>query len=548
MSEAPLLEVSDLDISYASSAGEVAACRGVSFTLERAQTLGIVGESGSGKSTLAAAIAGLLARQATITAGSIRLRGTELVGASARTWDEVRGRRIGFVPQDPMSSLNPVWRIGWQVEEALLWHGSGARARTEAIAALEAAGLADAARQARRFPHEFSGGMRQRALIAIGLAASPDLLIADEPTSALDVVVQRRILDTLGERTAQLGTATLLVTHDIALAAERCSRILVMNRGRIVEQGPAADIVAAPEHPYTRRLLASVPSISSSRLRVGPAPQARTTGSSAIEVTNVTRVFRSRGRGGDVTALDDVSLRLEYGRTLALVGGSGSGKSTLASLILGLDRPDSGSVRVHGVDVATLRGRRRKQWRQQIQAVFQNPYGSLDPRYTIARSIAEPLDIHRRGTRRERAKRVNELLELVALPPSVATRYPAELSGGQRQRVAIARALALKPDIVVLDEAVSALDVVVQDQVLALLSQLQSKLGLTYLFITHDLALVRENADDVAVLEAGRIVEAGGVDEVFAAPKAEATRALLEAVPGASLLPPRRAFAAAHVS
>ena len=584
----PLLEISDLEVAFRSSTGLVPAVRKANLTLYPGQSVAIVGESGSGKSTLAHAVIGLLPGTGRVTGGTIRFQGRDITHLGTQELTSLRGSSIGLVPQDPMSNLNPVWSIGFQVKEALranglagvaddrlahlmaehaehagrTGHADGAqKAATstggridvdEQVALLlEQAGLPEASRRAKQYPHEFSGGMRQRALIAIGLAARPDLLIADEPTSALDVTVQRRILDHLQTLVRELGTAMLFITHDLGLAAERAEHIVVMHRGRVVESGPSLEVLQDPRHPYTQRLVKAAPSLASRRIESAHARGIQVTddellgaslGSSATEeilrVEHLTKVFEVRGaKGGDktLTAVDDVSFGIRKGTTTALVGESGSGKSTVANIILNLIDPTSGKVFHDGVDLSTLGPKELFALRRIMQPVFQNPYGSLDPMYSIFRVVEEPLRVHGIGTAKEREARVAELLDMVSLPRSVMRRYPHELSGGQRQRVAIARALALKPQIVVLDEAVSALDVLVQAQILRLLSDLQSELELTYLFITHDLAVVRQIADDVVVMEHGRIVESGAADELFANPRQDYTRELIRAVPGAGI-------------
>lgn len=550
----PLLEIRGLEVSFTTSSGTVQAVRGADLTVYPGQSVAIVGESGSGKSTTAHAIIDLLPGTGTVTGGSIRFAGRDLVGLGRKDVEALRGDLIGLVPQDPMSNLNPVWKIGTQVEEALLangFRGSRADRRRRVAELLAEAGLPDAERRARQYPHEFSGGMRQRALIAIGLAARPRLLIADEPTSALDVTVQRQILDHLDTLTREMNTAVLFITHDLGLAAERAEHLVVMYRGQVVESGPARQILADPQHPYTRRLVASAPSLSSRRIQVAhehgqdaPDQLARHADDPVplrdeiIVASHLTKVFRLRGHGpgtSEFTAVDDVSFTLGRGRTLALVGESGSGKSTAANMTLGLLEPTSGTVQFDGQDIASLTGRRQLALRRRIQPVFQNPYGSLDPQFSIFRTLEEPLRLHRVGTRKDRERRVRELLDMVALPQSAMRRFPNELSGGQRQRIAIARALALKPEVLVLDEAVSALDVLVQAQILELLAQLQLEFGLAYLFITHDLAVVRQIADEVVVMQSGKVVEQATTDEVFEAPREQYTRALLAAIPGAGL-------------
>ena len=551
----PLLEIHGLEVSFTTAAGTVQAVRGADLTVYPGQSVAIVGESGSGKSTTAHAIIDLLPGTGKVTGGSIRFAGRELVGLGRRDVEAVRGDQIGLVPQDPMSNLNPVWKIGTQVDEALRangFRGSRADRRARVAELLAEAGLPDAERRADQYPHEFSGGMRQRALIAIGLASRPRLLIADEPTSALDVTVQRQILDHLDTLTQDLGTAVLFITHDLGLAAERAEHLVVMYRGQVVESGPARQILTDPQHPYTQRLVASAPSLSSRRIQVAHAQGVQTDDLLAqhaaapeprgmdeiIAASHLTKVFRLRGHGpgtSDFTAVDDVSFSLARGRTLALVGESGSGKSTAANMVLGLLEPTSGTVTFDGQDVAGLSKRQQLGFRRRIQPVFQNPYGSLDPQFSIYRTLEEPLRVHRIGDRRTREARVRELLDMVALPQTAVRRFPNELSGGQRQRIAIARALALQPDVIVLDEAVSALDVLVQAQVLELLAELQRELGLAYLFITHDLAVVRQIADSVVVMHGGRVVEHAPTDQVFDSPREQYTRDLLAAIPGAGL-------------
>lgn len=549
----PLVELKDLSVAFESSTGMVPAVREANITIYPGQTVAIVGESGSGKSTTAAAIIGLLPGTGKITGGSIEFQGKDLASLSSKEWVAYRGSEIGMVPQDPMTNLNPVWRVGTQVAEALKANNVVPRSKVgERVAELlEEAGLPDAERRAKQYPHEFSGGMRQRVLIAIGLAAHPKLLIADEPTSALDVTVQKRILDHLETMTGDMGTAVLFITHDLGLAAERAEQLVVMHRGRVVESGPALEILQNPQHPYTRRLVAAAPSLASKRISVAHEHGVQTTeeeltgsgaGSTATEeiirVENLVKEFDIRGAKGEnktLRAVDDVTFGVRTGTTMAIVGESGSGKSTVANIILNLLDPTSGKVYMRGRDLSSLNSKELFSLRHKLQVVFQNPYGSLDPMYSVFRIIEEPLRVHKVGTKKEREKRVAELLDLVSLPRSAMRRYPNELSGGQRQRVAIARALALNPEVVVLDEAVSALDVLVQDQILKLLNDLQADLGLTYIFITHDLAVVRLVADDVVVMENGKIVEAATSEELFANPKQAYTQELINAVPGASI-------------
>ena len=559
----PLLEIKNLEVSFTTDKRVVQAVRGASLTVYAGQTVAIVGESGSGKSTTAHAVIDLLPGTGKVTGGQILFEGKDIVHARKSDIVALRGSSIGLVPQDPMSNLNPLWRIGFQVKEALVANNiaKGKAANERVVELLEEAGLPDAKRRARQFPHEFSGGMRQRALIAIGLAARPKLLIADEPTSALDVTVQKQILDHLDKLTAELGVAVLFITHDLGLAAERADHLVVMYKGQIVESGPALEILQDPQHPYTKRLVASAPSLASRRLSSQKAraevreKAVRTASEIAAEVAagsefgkgedniivakNLTQVFKLRGaRPGsstDFVAVDDMSFKLRRGTTTAIVGESGSGKSTVARMVLGLLKPTGGIVEFDGVDVSTLKGKKLLALRRQMQPIFQNPYGSLDPMYSIYRTIEEPLRTHDIGSKKVREATVRELLEKVSLPASVMRRFPNELSGGQRQRVAIARALALNPEVVICDEAVSALDVLVQAQILNLLNDLQAELGLSYLFISHDLAVVRQIADNVLVMQDGKVVEASTVDQVFDSPREDYTRKLLDAIPGGTI-------------
>ena len=560
-SNEPLLRIRDLEVGFQTQHGLVPAVRGVSLTLYEGQTLAIVGESGSGKTTTAQAIINLLAGTGKVTAGEILFQGRDLTKLTAKEIQHVRGREIGYVPQDPMSNLNPVWNIGFQVEEAIKANNvaQGKEARKRTIEVLQEAGLSDAADRLKQYPHQFSGGMRQRVLIGIGLAARPKLLIADEPTSALDVTVQRQILDHLATLTRDYGTSVLFITHDLGLAAERAEQLVVMYKGKVVESGPSKEILANPQHPYTQRLVSAAPSLASRRIQAKKNPGADAeeiysqgsldTGLIAraskrehlapdkdlISVQGVTKVYRIRKggfRSDELLAVNDVSFGVKRGTTTAIVGESGSGKSTVAKLILQLEGITSGKIEFDGQDVAGLKGAELLKFRRRVQPVFQDPYGSLDPQYNVGNTIAEPLLAHRVGTAKQRQARVLELLDQVSLPSATRFRYPSELSGGQRQRIAVARALALKPDVLVLDEAVSALDVLVQGQILNLLTELQAELGLTYLFITHDLAVVRLVADNVCVMKKGQIVEAATTDEVFDSPRELYTQELLSAIPG----------------
>ncbi|MGZ9830090.1 dipeptide ABC transporter ATP-binding protein [Tsukamurella ocularis] len=566
-SPSPLLEIRDLVVEFDVQGKPVPAVRGANLTVYPGQTVAIVGESGSGKSTTAAAVMGLLQGTGKVASGQIVFDGQDLSKASEKDFQKIRGDGIGLVPQDPNTNLNPLWRVGFQIKETLKANNAEeGDAKKRAIALLAEAGMKDPDKRVNQYPHEFSGGMKQRALIAIGLACRPKLLIADEPTSALDVTVQRQILDHLDTLTSDLGTAVLLITHDLGLAAERASHLVVMYKGRVVESGPALEILQDPQHEYTKRLVSAAPSLSARRSEIPPVAAAVTDvaeagagGSDAgletakaalrdsaakgpaevVVAANLVKDFPIRGslpfQSSDFRAVDDVSFTMLRGTTTAVVGESGSGKSTVARMVLGLLEPTSGTVEFDGKDVTTLRGAEAKAFRRRVQPVFQNPYGSLDPMYSIYRAITEPLVVHSIGDKTSRVERAKELLEMVAMPADTMHRYPNELSGGQRQRVAIARALALNPEVIVLDEAVSALDVLVQAQILTLLEGLQQELGLTYLFITHDLAVVKQIAHQTLVMAGGKVVESGPTDQVYDNPTSDYTRTLIAAIPGGSI-------------
>ncbi|WP_217133949.1 dipeptide ABC transporter ATP-binding protein [Leucobacter chinensis] len=556
----PLLSVRDLRVAFTTDKVEKEVVHGVNFDVFPGETVAIVGESGSGKSTTMHAVINLLPGTGKITGGSVKWRDRELVGVGRRDMERLRGREIGLVPQDPMSNLNPVWSIGFQIEEAIRANGvaKGRKAVKErAVEVLKQAGLADAERRMKQYPHQFSGGMKQRALIGIGLSAEPDLLIADEPTSALDVTVQKVVLDHLQTLTDESGTALVFITHDLGLAAERAEKLIVMYQGNIVESGPSREILQRPQHPYTKRLVAAAPSIASRRIEASADPVTQTTdvvdvtqlaelgderrinyGEEVVKVEGLSKVYKLRkGNFGteDLHAVSDANFVIHRGETMALVGESGSGKSTIAKMVLQLEKPTAGTITIDGQDTSKLNSSELFALRRKLQPVFQDPYGSLDPLHNIGNTIMEPLNVHKVGDPASRKRRVLELLDQVSLPRELATRYPNELSGGQRQRVAVARGLALKPDILVLDEAVSALDVLVQAQILDLLAELQRDLGLTYLFITHDLAVVRLIADRVCVMRQGEIIEQSTTTEVFDNAREEYTKNLLAAIPGANI-------------
>jgi len=537
MSTKPLLDIAELVIGRRTSPETPPILEGVGLSLKAGDFLAVVGESGSGKTTLSHAVIGLLSEALSIRSGRIDFLGRDLAGLSDRDFARIRGRDIGFVPQDPGASLNPVKTIGAQLLEVFALHPEIApprgEARIRALDLLRDVGIDRPEERFRQYPHQLSGGMKQRVLLAIAFALKPRLLIADEPTSALDVTVQKQVMAVLQRLVSENGTTVIFVTHDIALAAEYASRLLVMRGGKIVEDGALADVLAKPRDAYTRTLLANaLPQPHDGKPAGEDTP-------ALIEVEELVKRFGGKSSLGrrkpSIAAVDGVSFSVRAGRTFALVGESGSGKSTTARIIIGLETASEGSVRFGGADVTHLPpGERRLFWRG-IQLVHQNPFASLNPRATLAEIIASPLVAHRIGDAASRRERVRELLEQVGLPAEFAGRRPAELSGGQRQRVAIARALALKAGVIILDEALSALDVVTQAQILTLLHRLQRDIGLTYIFISHDLGVVRDFADDVGVMQRGRLVETGTVADVFTRPASPYTRALLDAHPGEAL-------------
>jgi peptide/nickel transport system ATP-binding protein len=522
-----LLAVRDLRISYDTRTGRRQALAGIDFTVQRGEILAIVGESGSGKSTTASALIGLLPAQAQFDAASIQFAGQELRGASERQWQAIRGQQISLVPQDPGLSLDPLKRIDSQLRETIKLPGAPpAAVLARCLQLLDEVGLEDPARIMRAYPHQLSGGMRQRVLIAMALANAPALIIADEPTSALDVAVQRQILDSLHTLSRARGCAVLLITHDLSVALERADRVLVMRHGRIVEAGPAHQVLRAPQHAYTRQLLQASPSLHGAvrgEPASAPAP--------LLQVDNLRKVFAAAGQPARV-AVADVSLHVPRHGTTSIVGASGSGKSTTARLLLGLEQADGGTLRFAGQDITQHSSRAWRELRRQIQVVYQNPNASLNPRLTLEQIISEPLQAFAVGDRAWRKARVASLLEQVELSADMAQRYPRQLSGGQLQRVAIARALALEPQLLVLDEPLSALDAAVQGQILKLLASLQTSLGLSYLFISHDLAVVRQISDHVVVMHAGRVVEQGSAGQIFLRPQHPYTQTLLAAAPG----------------
>ncbi|MFB9907444.1 ABC transporter ATP-binding protein [Allokutzneria oryzae] len=615
----PLLEVTDLDVSFPSEDGRVRAVRGLSYRVDRGEVLGIVGESGSGKSVSSLAVMGLLPPQAKIT-GSIRFQGKELLGRSDRELSQIRGKRIAMVFQDPLSALTPVYTVGDQIAETILVHGKGKvtkqQAANRAVELLDLVGIPNAGQRAKAFPHEFSGGMRQRAVIAMGIANDPDLIIADEPTTALDVTVQAQVLEVLKTAQEVTGAGIVIITHDLGVVAGFADKLLVMYAGRAVESGEVEQIYAAPRMPYTLGLLGSIPRLDAEEKQplvpiVGQPPSlvslppgcpfgprcpmhvaacdteepplsivdtrtgvdnphraacirsaeiaskepdpAEVFGAEVVEEAEIASVPREdrqvvlsvdelvkqfevtkgvvfRRKVGTVHAVDGISFDIREGETLGLVGESGCGKTTTLMEILGLEKPTGGGISVLGRSVGDIPAKDKKAIRRDMQVVFQDPMASLDPRMPISDVLAEPMQVHG-FSKAEIQKRVPELLGLVGLRAEHAARYPAEFSGGQRQRIGIARALALEPKLIVLDEPVSALDVSIQAGVINLLDELKAKLGLSYLFVAHDLSVVRHIADRVAVMYLGKIVEIGDVDAVFGSPEHPYTQALLSAIP-----------------
>ena len=515
-----LLEVRNLTVDFHTAQGTVHAVRDVNWHLDRGETLAILGESGSGKSVSASAIMNLIdCPPGEIVSGEVLFNGRDLLQMSADERREINGRQIAMIFQDPLSHLNPVYTVGFQIAETMTAHGKRrAEARARTLELLKRVGIPDADNKIDAYPHQFSGGQRQRLMIAMALALKPDILIADEPTTALDVTVQAQILALLEELQAETGMGLLLITHDLGVVAETADRVVVMNSGQIVETGSAAQVYRNPTHPYTKKLIGAVPGTGemAAPLDTGIRP--------ILEVNGLSKSF------GSFEAMKPCSLTVLPGETVAIVGESGSGKSTLAKTLLRLEDASGGEALYNGRDLVTMPASDLFKIRREIQMVFQDPTQSLNPRMSVARIIGEAFAIHPDILPRDkRADRVQELLRQVGLDPSHTHRYPHQFSGGQRQRIAIARALALEPKLIICDEAVSALDVSIQAQVMELLQRLQRELGLSYLFIAHDLPLVRDFAHRVMVMQGGRIVEQGPVREIFEAPREDYTRALLAA-------------------
>ncbi len=535
-----LLRVEQLVTRFGSGTNATTAVESVSFEIHRGETVCLVGESGSGKSVTGLSVLGLLGDSATHPTGTVTLAAQDggaplsLLGAPEALLQEVRGARIAMIFQEPMTCLNPVLTIGEQLMEPLELHLglTGAPARARALELLEQVEMPDPERRLDEYPHRLSGGQRQRVMIAMALACEPDLIIADEPTTALDVTIQAQILALMANLQKQHQTALLFITHDLSVVSEIADRVIVMQHGKLVEAGDKRGVLASPRHPYTRQLLAAVPA-NLPRLDKKPPGDAP----ALMRIQNLKVYFPVRAgvlqrHVDDVRAVDDVSLDIAPGRTLAVVGESGSGKTTLGKAILGLIRPTGGSVIYDGVDLAALNRRAFTPFRRDLQMVFQDPQSSLNPRLTIAAILTEPMAVHGIGdSRADRLDRAAAFMHKVGLDPKMLNRYPHEFSGGQRQRIGIARAIALEPKFIVCDEVTSALDVSVQATILQLMQDLKEELGLTYLFITHNIDVVRYFADDIAVMSKGRLVETGLADDVCDDPSDPYTRKLLAAVP-----------------
>ncbi|MCB5176137.1 ABC transporter ATP-binding protein [Microvirga lenta] len=529
-SSSPVLKIENLSLGLPRLADRDYAIRDLSLSIHPGETLCVVGESGSGKSMTAMATIGLLPRSVQVLSGAITLAGIDLLSLTEEEWCDVRGRDVGTVFQEPMTSLNPVMRVEDQIAETFRAHGllSQTARRKRTLELLDEVNLPHPELIARAYPHELSGGQRQRVMIAMALALEPKLLIADEPTTALDVTTQAQVLKLIDNLRRKKGTAVLFITHDFGVVAEIADRVAVLQQGELVEQGPAEQVLTRPQHDYTKRLLAAVPSLTP------PQPKALAGEPISLKVDRLTKTYGGRGffsKGREVQAADAVSFDIRRGETLGLVGESGSGKSTVGRCVLRLIEPDGGLIEIGDLPFSALSQRDLRPQRRRIQMVFQDPFASLNPRRTVGRIIAEgPI------TQGEDAgvalSRARELLELVGLPANAADRYPHEFSGGQRQRIGIARALAMRPDVLVADEAVSALDVSVQAEILKLIRNLQEEFGLAILFITHDLRVAAQICDRVAVMQKGRIVEMAETAQLFAEPKHAYTRQLLAAVPG----------------
>lgn len=558
-----VLKIRNLSVAFRTEAGLRSAVEDASLTLVAGEILGLVGESGSGKTVLSLAAMGLLPPNAVVTSGRVEFADADLLSAAPDVLRRLRGKRISMIFQDPLASLDPVFLCGDQIVEAILLHEpmTKRQARMRAVELLQKVGIADPARCLRSYPHELSGGQCQRVMIAMAVACKPDVIIADEPTTALDVTVQKQVLDLLRSLNQEIGAAILLITHDLGVIYEVADRVAVIYQGDLLEEAATAELFAAPRSDYTKALIASMPNISAPQARLPVIVKGEDGRISSVVDTRSTAsekrmadssgepLLRVRGIGKTYWvresamatpqafhAVDDVSLDIQPRSTLGLVGESGCGKSTLSRLVMRLIEPDSGVVEFEGRDLVKLEHEEMRVARRNMALVFQNPYGSLNPRQRVIDLVAAPIDIHEGG--RDRNARVTKLLDAVGLPKNILGRYPHEFSGGQRQRIVIARALALNPRLLICDEAVSALDVSVQAQVLNLLQDLQDEFNLTYLFISHDMSVVRHISDTIAVMQKGRIVEIGAASEIFDNPKEDYTRTLLRAVPKIGAIAP----------
>ncbi len=531
-----VLKVSDLRVSFLGNDKEFEAVRGVSFEVKKGETLGIVGESGSGKSVTARSIMRLLPSPPSyLKDGEIEFQGEDLVQKSEKEMESIRGRDISMIFQDPMTSLNPTIQIGKQIAESLIKHQNLSKrdAKNRTIELLKLVGIRNSEDRFSQYPHEFSGGMRQRVMIAIALACRPTLLIADEPTTALDVTIQAQILNLMKDMQQRFGTSIILITHDLGVVAGMCDRVAVMKDGEIVETGTTEEIFDNPKHSYTKKLLNALPRLDEKKKpkRTPLRTIGIEKGKPLLEVKSLKQHF-DVGKGNIVKAVDDISFHIKPGETLGLVGESGSGKSTTGRAILRLHEPTDGDVLYQGMAINRLSKNEMTTMRRHMQMIFQDPYSSLNPRFKVLDIIGQALDIHRLSkNKEERKKRVEELLVMVGLESAHAMRYPHEFSGGQRQRIGIARALAVEPDFIVCDEPLSALDVSIQSQIVELLEDLQHRLGLTYLFIAHDLSMVKHISDRVAVMYAGKIVELAESEELYSNPQHPYTKSLLSAIP-----------------
>ncbi|MDR1807885.1 MAG: ABC transporter ATP-binding protein [Propionibacteriaceae bacterium] len=534
MSEKTLLRVEHLVVNFKTDGAPVQAVRSISYDVAPGETLAIVGESGSGKTVGSRAMIGLLPATAAVH-GSAKLEGQELVGLKGEAIRQVRGDRIAMIFQEPSTALDPVRTVGWQISQALRVHHPKMTRRSalkRAVELMDLVGIPDPANRVHSYPHQLSGGQKQRVMIAMAISCDPEVIIADEPTTALDVTTQAQILDLLHDLRDRLGTAIILITHNMGVVADLADRVAVMFRGELVETGPARQVFENPQHPYTRHLLSAVPHLGQARpasMDAVPAPVI--TDKPIVEISHLDIDFPGRLGSGPVHAVKDVTLTVREHEILALVGESGSGKTTLGRCTVGLQKPTRGQVTVLGTDIDQARGKALRDLRRRIGFVFQDPAASLNPRLSVGACIAEPMRVHDIGTPAERIAKVRELLDAVELPADYAQRYPHELSGGQRQRVSLARALVLGPEFLVADEPTSALDVSVQARVLDVFVRLQHEMGFACLFVTHDLAVVDLLADRIAVMEHGVLVELGTPDQILRHPQEEYTKTLLAAVP-----------------